>query len=520
LASSFINMSPTGPAHPDFSPLGAPLSFGLVTSTTYAPEIRGHLVEVGGGSSHDVEYESVPVTATWGSDNFSITIHPVAMAATHFSVVAPTSVGAGSSFTVNVTALDGFNYRDYGYHGAVRFSCTDPAATPPSPNPYTFTTGPRGVGDNGIRPFTVVLQTAGPQTITFTDTVDPGIFGFVIVNVIPDVAISLDVTVGNILDAGILDAGVARDITVTALDRFRNVASGYHATVHFQQQNPDHSSDRSALLPPDYTFTTGPGADNGRHRFPNGVTLFTAGPQTIKVSDNEAPPLSRDVPVLVVPGPAVKFIIADVPPTLVAGTASDVRPVAKDAYGPRDGNTATSYRGTVHFTSSDGAATLPHDYAFNDDELYPGSHLFRNGLILRTPGDQTVTVTDTVTGITGTIHVTVTPAPRFQVEVVPGVTPGVPFDIVVTVRDAFGNIDVNYRGTVSFSATDPDTGVVLPTDYTFTADDAGVHTFPGAFTLVTPGEVVITLRDADNGFRTDVTVWVDNVIISVPPAEA
>ena len=33
---------------------------------------------------------------------------------------------------------------------------------------------------------------------------------------------------------------------------------------------------------------------------------------------------------------------------------------AKDAYG----NTATSYTGTVHFTSSDSAAVLPGNYTF------------------------------------------------------------------------------------------------------------------------------------------------------------
>ncbi len=47
--------------------------------------------------------------------------------------------------------------------------------------------------------------------------------------------------------------------------------------------------------------------------------------------------------------------------------------------------------------------------------------------------------------------------------------------ITVSVRDANGNIVPNYTGTVHFTATGTST---LPADYTFTATDAGTHTFP------------------------------------------
>jgi hypothetical protein len=69
---------------------------------------------------------------------------------------------------------------------------------------------------------------------------------------------------------------------------------------------------------------------------------------------------------------------------------------AQDAYG----NTATGYTGTVHFTSSDGAASLPVNYTFV--ALDAGVHSFAGGVTLKTGGSQTVTGTDTVTGtITG-----------------------------------------------------------------------------------------------------------------------
>ena len=61
-------------------------------------------------------------------------------------------------------------------------------------------------------------------------------------------------------------------ISLTAFDPYDNVAKGYRGTVHFT------STDRFASLPGNYTFTAG---DNGAHTFGNGVTLRTAGTQTI-----------------------------------------------------------------------------------------------------------------------------------------------------------------------------------------------------------------------------------------------
>ncbi|HEV7922266.1 MAG TPA: fibronectin type III domain-containing protein [Thermoanaerobaculia bacterium] len=71
-------------------------------------------------------------------------------------------------------------------------------------------------------------------------------------------------------------------------------------------------------------------------------------------------------------------------------------------------NVATGYTGTLHFTSTDGAATLPVDYPFTGADA--GTHTFPSGLILRTAGVQAITATDTVTNtITVTQSVTVGP---------------------------------------------------------------------------------------------------------------
>jgi hypothetical protein len=78
-------------------------------------------------------------------------------------------------------------------------------------------------------------------------------------------------------------------------------------------------------------------------------------------------------------------------------------------------------------------------------------------------------------------------------------TAGVPFDISVAVVDIFGQAAVGYTGTVHFSTTDPDPGVVLPADYTFGPADGGMATFSGGVTLVTPGSQTLTATDLTSG---------------------
>ena len=73
---------------------------------------------------------------------------------------------------------------------------------------------------------------------------------------------------------------MAYSFTVTALDAYGNVATGYRGTVHFS------SSDPRAKLHGNYTFSQ---ADAGVHVFH--VTFQTTGTQTVTVSDTADPSL-------------------------------------------------------------------------------------------------------------------------------------------------------------------------------------------------------------------------------------
>jgi len=53
----------------------------------------------------------------------------------------------------------------------------------------------------------------------------------------------------------------------------------------------------------------------------------------------------------------------------------------------------------------------------------------------------------------------------------------VAFSLTITIQDAYGNIVTGYTGTVHFTSTD--NKATLPSNYTFTASDQGVHTFSG-----------------------------------------
>ena len=100
-------------------------------------------------------------------------------------------------------------------------------------------------------------------------------------------------------------------VAVTAFDIFGNTAVGYAGTVHFT------SSDPAATLPADYTFTA---ADQGVHTFTNGVTLVTAGNQTITATDTVTSSITGKAAVSVVAA-AANHLVVSAPANATAGAA-------------------------------------------------------------------------------------------------------------------------------------------------------------------------------------------------------
>jgi uncharacterized protein (TIGR03000 family) len=83
---------------------------------------------------------------------------------------------------------------------------------------------------------------------------------------------------------------------------------------------------------------------------------------------------------------------------------------------------------------------------------------------------------------------------------------GEAFDVTVWALDPDNNVAINYRGTVTFSSDDR--AGTVPAPYTFTAGDAGVHTFRAGVTLKTAGKHGLTVTDASGNLGGSVNIVV------------
>jgi hypothetical protein len=279
---------------------------------------------------------------------------------------------------------------------------------------------------------------------------------------------------GNVAPAQLLvsapataTAGSALSFTVTAADIAGNTATYYNGTVHFT------TSDGSSILPADSTLTNGTGTFS--------ATLDTPGGQTITATDAVVSSVTGTSNTINVSAAAATHFAVSAPASVSVGSVFSFTVTALDQFN----NTATSYAGTVHFTSSDGQATLPAD-----STLAGGAGTFN--ATLKTAGSQSITATDTVsssvTGTSGAIAVGATAATHYTVSAPVSAVAGSAFSFTVTALDQFNNTATGYSGTVHFTASDGQ--AILPTDSTLAG---GVGTFSA--TLKTAGNQTITATD-------------------------
>ena len=412
-----------------------------------------------------------------------------------FGVPSPTV--AGSKNDITLTARDAFGNVADGFTGGVTFTTTDPQSTAANgglPTGFAFATGDYGTKTIAQQ---VSLKTVGVQSITATDVLTSAVTGTQAGIVVVPAAPSRFTLTGH---ASPVVAGSMNDFTVTAFDPYGNLATSYTGTVRFT------SSDPQAGEPVNYTFTSGVGAgfDNGVHTFVAGSQLKTAGTQSLTVTDTVTATITgTQSGIVVTPAPAASFNVSGITTPLVAGAPSDVSLVARDPYN----NIDTNYAGTVTFTSSDPQVSagvgLPANFTFTAGT---GKATLTQLLSLRTVGTQSVTVTDvskaSVTGTQTGIVVTPGAAKSFTVY---GITN--PFEagklsnVQLTARDAFGNVDTNFMGDVSFFSSDPlvSIGDGLPVNLTFFAADKGQSGVTDQVSLRTAGLQSVSAKDTKTG---------------------
>jgi hypothetical protein len=313
-------------------------------------------------------YSVSAAAASLTSASFSLTNNPGA--ATHFSLSAPGSVTAGSSFSVTVTAQDASNNTATGYPGTVQFSSSDVHATLPGNTTLT----------HGVGTFSVTLKTAGSQSITATDMTNSSIVGSASVPVNPGPAVIISVTA-----PASTYLGSPISFTVTAYDLYSNVATGYGGTVTFT------STDAAASLPGSSAITNGTGTFS--------ATFYTAGNQTITATDAvHSLTATTSGTVVTIPNLVVTTAADD------AGTAGNCTVQTTPGTGT---DAVCSLRDALLFAANAGSANISFDSTVFAATNFPSANTIHLNRTLNIPANTSITGATSGSGATLTNQVRV-----------------------------------------------------------------------------------------------------------------
>lgn len=368
------------------------INFTTGVSDVNAATLVAYKAEV---TTVDVSDGTIDSTADPAYD-LDLTVNPASIH--HFALVtenAGTEV-AGVAFDVTLTAQDDWDNTATGYTGgavSVTFTTTATSApdttspTIPSPQTLDFSVTPGIATATGF----ILVDAGETPTIAASDGTYSGTTAAITVN---PAAFAEYTVVPAVVDP--YTAGTPFAVTITAVDEFQNLSpSGIDDTTlntyTFTFSGPGDAPDGTApTYPTTPAFTGGAWTDN--------VTLVKAESVALTVTDNQSPSMTgTSATITVNPGDAVSLGVTGIADPITKGTPSNVTITAYDTYE----NTATGYLGTVHFTSTDTAATLPGDYEFQAGDN--GVHIFAGGVTFQTVGQHSVTATDTTDAtITGT----------------------------------------------------------------------------------------------------------------------
>jgi hypothetical protein len=216
----------------------------------------------------------------------------------------------------------------------------------------------------------------------------------------------------------------------SAVDGNGNPADGIIAVSAVSGGGPADDGTQASLQ--DIVVSSGSGSAN--------QTLYKAEPGVI-LRGTSSTNSTDDTDAFIVSHAAVDtLVLTGTPSTLNAGAPfpDTVKVTAKDAYL----NVVTNYTGSVYFTSTDPRAELPFTSS-NKTTLDAGKKSFPGGgFILKTAGDQTITITDdTDSTISNIIQVTKGVLFSFKLTASNSAIAGQPFTVNVdSARDAAGNL--------------------------------------------------------------------------------
>ena len=238
----------------------------------------------------------------------------------------------------------------------------------------------------------------------------------------------------------------------------------------------------SAATPIDNAFTMGD------------LRITTSG--TWRFALQSALGTTESAPVVVSPGAAASLELT-APDKVAAGEVFAVEADARDAYG-----NLAAFDEAATLTATDLEAQIPDEGSFGDGTWGLA------GVSLATAGDTVLTLSAGGLSDTATVRVSLGKAGQLELTLPATARAAVPFDATLTVRDASGNVQTNFVGTVALSDDDP--LVDVRSSISFVAANAGVRTF-----AVTLGELGLRTINASSG---DLTTSATTTVRAGPAA--
>lgn len=415
---------------------GAAQSFGEATEINFN-EGKATVSRASNGVMRLYKAEVAHIKVKEGTLNngtgLTVTIK-AALATKQFTFSATSEPTAGTAFNVSLTAIDEWGNTTTGYAGSKTLSWSGPSSSPSGKAPtypatVTFTAG---VGTASIK-----LYDSQSTTLKAVEGAIEGMSGVLSVKAAAVKKLTVPTPVEQ-------EAGVAFNVTLTAIDEYGNVATGYAGAKTLAWSGP---ADAPSGRAPEYsasattvTFSEGVGTATA-------LKLYDAQSTTVKAKEGAIEGTSAT---FTVKAAAAASFSLSTPTEREAGVAFSETVTAWDAWH----NTVKSYVGAKALAWS-GPTSSPSGQA----SLYPATVTFAAGVgtaSIKLYDAQTITLKATegaIEGSSGSFTVKPAATRKFSVPTPSEQEAGAAFNVTLTATDEWGNLTKSYTGakTLVFS---------------------------------------------------------------------
>jgi hypothetical protein len=408
---------------------GVEKNFGEETEITFT-EGKATVSSSTNGVMKLYKAEAAHIKVKEGSLNNATGLAVTVKAATAKKLKLPTPAEqeAGLAFNVTLTATDEYGNTASSYVGAKTIVWSGPSNSPSAKAPgypatVTFTTG---VGTASIK-----LYDAQSTTLKAKEgaTIEGTSGSFTV-----KAAIAKKLTVATPSEQ---EAGLAFNVTLTAIDEWGNTATGYAGAKTLAWSNPLNAPNGTA---PEYptsattvSFTAGIGTASA-------IKLYNAATTSLKAKEGSIEGTSGS---FVVKAASATSLSLPTPAEQTAGSAFNEAVTAWDTWH----NIAKSYVGAKTLAFSEPASS-PNGKA----PVYPATVTFASGagtasIKLYDAQSTTLKITEgTIEGTTGSFIVKAAATKKLSLPTPPEQEAGAAFNVTLTAIDEYGNTAITYTG--------------------------------------------------------------------------